>query len=63
MQKAHPICFLYFTKPPKKKSFVDIGSESGYTNNRLCIKILRLCIYLFIFPVNIKLMKELIGFS
>ncbi len=48
----HPICFLYFTKPKKerKKSFVDIGSESGYTNYRPT--------YVF-FSVNMKLMKEL----
>ncbi len=35
MQKAHPICFLDFTKP-KKKSFVDIASVA-YTNNTYAI--------------------------
>ncbi len=47
--ETHPICFLYFTKP-KKKSFVDIASESRYTNN--------MPTHVF-FSVNIKLMKEL----
>ncbi len=49
MQKSHPICFLYFTKP-QKISFVDIGSESRYTNN--------MPTYVH-FSGNIKLMKEL----
>ncbi len=54
MQKVHTIYFLYFTKPKtrkkRKKGFVDIGSESGYTNDRPT--------YVFL-SVYMKLMKEL----
>ncbi len=47
MQKAHYL-FSLFYKTPKKNSFVDIRSESEYTNNRPT--------YVF-FLVNMKLMK------
>ncbi len=52
--ESKPYLFSLFYKTKKKKerkkSFIDIGSESGYTNNRPT--------YVF-FSVNIKLMKEL----
>ncbi len=32
MQKAY--LFILQNQKKKKKSFIDIGSESGYTNNR-----------------------------
>ncbi len=41
---------LFYNKKEIKKSFVDIGSKSGYTNYRPT--------YVF-FSVNMKLMKEL----
>ncbi len=48
--ESAPYLFSLFYKTKKKKSFVDIGSESGYTSNRPT--------YVF-FSVNMKLMKEL----
>ncbi len=41
---------LFYKTKKNKKSFVDIGSESGYTNN--------MPTYVF-FSVNMKLMKDL----